>query len=785
MTLEKTFTLTPEQLDRSAFQLVMFGAGHSVEISVNGEFLTSHSGSATSFVQPIQPSFLQVGAENRITVVVNNRLDPRKTLPLHAGVWESRNYGGILRDVFLLATPVLYVKDVVLESAVDESAAKALIHAKVTIEGPDPSNGTVGSIPAGNLTCVLEIAEKITGQAVARSAPVPLNRAADGWEPLKCSVVVDAPKIWGVETPDLYIARCLILNEVGKAAAAVDEYDVNIGLRSLDVHNADFFLNGKRIILRGVVWYEDHPNWGSALTYEQMERDVVLIKNLGANAIRFASHPPHPYMLDLCDRYGLLALEELPLRAPAAILAEEGYLDLAVTAAREMIVRDRSHPSVLAWGLGDQFDAGGDGARAFVAGLAEHMRSLDARPLYYSLREAQADACSDLVDFVALNVTAEDSKSFKSELEQWRARHRDRPLVALRLGTEVQHDNKNGYNDPLSQQAQARFFLQRFEALRTMDFDGGFAWAFNDWRGDRPALTVHSGDPTLYCVGLVSGEREKRIAYDAVRAIFQNEKFVALPPGSASATAPIIYVLSGFVLLVGLAYLYNANRRFRESLNRALFSSYNFFADVRDQHAVLGLHSTILGLIVAGASGVVLSSLLLHFRGNLFLDNVLSLVLIADRLKALVVPLIWNPLRFILLGGTVLFGGLLLVALLVFVLRSFLKTRVFVYHIYTVTVWSTAPLVVLIPIGMILFRLLESSAYVLPALFIYLFLHLWVFLRFLKGLAIVFDARPIKIYAAGWLVALAAIAGLYLYYDLVYSGPMYISFWYHTLTLGG
>jgi hypothetical protein len=389
------------------------------------------------------------------------------------------------------------------------------------------------------------------------------------------------------------------------------------------------------------------------------------------------------------------------------------------------------------------------------------------------------------VDFVALNVMAEDSRSFKSELEEWRARHRDRPLVVLRLGTEVQHDNRNGYSDPLSQQAQARYFLQRFETLRTMDFDGGFAWAFSDWRGDRPALTVHSGDPTLFSVGLVSGEREKRIAYDAVRSVFQNEKFVALPPGSATATAPIIYVLSGFVLLVGLAYLYNSNRRFRESLNRSLFNSYNFFADVRDQHAVPVHHSTILGLIVAAASGVVLSSLLLHFRGSQFLDNVLSLLLIGDRLKAVVVPLVWSPLRFIFLVGMVLFGGLLLVALFVFVLRSFLKTRIFVYHIYTVTVWSTAPLVVLIPIGMILFRLLESSVYVIPALSVYLVLHLWVFLRFLKGLAIVFDMRPVKIYAAGWILALGLIAGAYLYYDLVHSGPMYIAFWYHTLGLGG
>ena len=785
LTFERTFTLTPGQLDSCAFSLVMFGAGEGVEVSLNGEFLTSHPGGFASFVQVIPASYLLVGPENRITVVVDNRLDPRGTLPVRAGVWEGRNYGGILRDIFLLATPRIYVKDVQVEGELDESAARGVIRASVAVEGPDPSEGSLPGIPGGKLSCVLEVSEKITGQPVAQSAPVPLHRAADGWEPAICSVTLESPKVWTLESPDLYVARCIIVSDSEKVSTVVDEVSLNTGLRSLDLHNADFFLNGKRIILRGVVWYEDHPNWGSALTYEQMERDIVLIKNLGANAVRFAEHPPHPYMLNLCDRYGLLALEELPIRAPGAVLAEESFRDLASAAAREMILRDRSHPSVLAWGLGDQFDAGGGGARGFVGALAGQMRSLDGRPVYYALGAGQEDSCSDLVDFVALDGSSEDSRSFKSELEQWRARHRERPLLVLRLGREVQQENKNGYNDPFSQQAQARYFLQRFELLRSMDFDGAFVWAFNDWRGDRPALTVHSGDPTLYSVGLVSGGREKRIAYDAVRSIFQNEKFVALPAGSATATAPIIYVLSGFVLLVALAYFYNANRRFRESLNRALFSSYNFFADVRDQHAVPAFHSIVLGLIVAGASGVVLSSLLLHFRGSLFLDNVLSLLFVSDRVKALFVPLVWDPLHFILLGGGILFLGLLLLALLVFVLRSFLKTRVYAYHIFTVTVWSTAPLLVLIPIGMILFRLLESSAYVVPALAVYLFLHFWVFLRFLKGLAIVFDARPFKVYVAGWLIALAVLGGLYLYYDLVHSGPMYIAFWYRTLVLGG
>jgi hypothetical protein len=785
VTFERRFSLTSQQLDASQFHLVMFGASHSAEISINGDFAVAHNNGYTSFVQPIQANLLQVGDENLIRVSVSNHLDGRKTFPLRPAVWEARNYGGIQRDIFLLATPLVYVKNVVVSTEVDDGGGRASVKLQVLVEGPDPSVGNVKGIPPGKLTCVVELSDKISGQLVQTSAPVPLVRVADGWEPADAQLTVDAPKLWSPETPDLYVAKCTILDEIDDLSKVVDEYDLNLGICSLDVHNGDFSLNGKRFVIKGVVWYEDHPAWGNALTYEQMERDVVLMKNLGANAIRFALHPPHPYMLNLCDRYGLMALVELPLHAPGKILSEDTYYDLVSAALKEMVVRDRNHPSVLAWGLGDGFDVESDASHRFVESLVQQARGLDDRPLYYGVSFSQPDRCSDLVDFVAVSATSGDLKTFKANVDSWRSQHGDRPLVVLGLGTEVQNANKNGYSDPLSQQAQARFYLQRLDLLRSMDFDGAFVRAFNDWRGDRPALTVHAGDPYLHSMGLVSGEREKRIAFDAVRSVFQNEKFVALPAGSSTATAPIIYVLSGFVLLVGLAYLYNAGRRFRESLNRSLLNSYNFFADIRDQHVVTGLHTTLLGLIVSGSAAVVISSILLHFRESLFLDNVLSLVLVADWIKVLAIRLIWNPLQFVLLGGMLMFTGMLLVTLIVMVIRTLVKSRVFSYHAYTVVVWSAAPLIVLIPVGMILYRIMESSLYVEPAFILYGILHLWVFLRFLKGLSIVFDARPFKVYLIGLMVAVVILAGLFLYYDLAALAPTYLAFWYQTLMSNG
>ncbi|HMK39408.1 MAG TPA: hypothetical protein VK569_08710, partial [Bacteroidota bacterium] len=381
----------------------------------------------------------------------------------------------------------------------------------------------------------------------------------------------------------------------------------------------------------------------------------------------------------------------------------------------------------------------------------------------------------------ALSMNAQEMKSFRTEVERWRDAHRHQPLVLVKMGTEVQSGNRNGYSDPLSQEAQARFYLQRFDLLKSMDCDGGIVWSFNDWKGERPSLTVRSGDPWMHTTGLVSAGREKRLAFDAVRSIFHGEKFVALPAGNYASGAPIVYVLAGFVLLVGMAYIYNTSRRFRESLNRSVMNSYNFFADVRDQRIVAPGHSTLLGAVVSLSVAIVVSSILYRFRDSVLLDAALSYLLTGDDAKAVAVTLIWNPLRFIGAAALLLFVLLLLVALVVRLLRAFVRARIYAYHAYTVTMWSTAPMLVLVPLGMILYRVLDSSIYLIPAFALMVVLCAWVLVRLLKGMSIILDVRPVKMYLAGLLSVAAILGSVYAYFDYTQSMPVYLSFLYLTM----
>ncbi len=775
---ERKFELSAEQIDRYDFSLVMLGVNYNCEVYINGDFVTTHVGGYTSVAQPIARTVLQVGAENVIRVTVNNQLDARRTIPLRVQLWGWRNYGGILRDVFLLGRPKLSVQKVDIKTQLVQDGKSARVLVRGLVEGayemPEESEGGRKSTTLG---LSAELVEKLTGVSAGQSPVVPLVKTGNRWDAVNAEIQLQAPKLWSPDVPELYLLKCFVVLVSGKDQTVLDEYDLPCGIRQLEIVGQDIHLNGKRITLRGAVWNEDHPTYGGALPYEEMERDVALIKNLGANAVRFAGHPPHPYMLDLCDRYGLLVLEELPVvNAPSNIMADEHYLDVASTMMKEMILRDTYHPSVFAWGIGDEFETSTPAARSFVEALVRVARELDSRPIYYGTRVLRDDVCLDLMDLLCVNVYNRDLKSFRHTVEEWKAAASDRPVLLGRVGTEVEQGNRNGYSDPLSYEAQARFYLQRLEAVQTIGLAGVFVWSFNDWRTDHPSLTIRSGDPWIRTMGLVNGQREKRLAYEAVRSSFRGEKFVAMPIGNYSSSAPMVYVLSGLVLLIGTAYFYNASRRFREGVIRSVMNAHNYYSDVRDQRVVSLVQTSLLALIVSVASAIVLSSILYHFRDSLVLDGMMSSIVSSDFLKERAVRFIWNPLQSILVLSGFLLALILVSSAVVFLLSIVFKAKIYPYHAYTITVWSTAPLMILVPVGMILYRVMESSMYVLPSLGFVGVMIVWVFFRLLKGLSIIYDVYPVKMYVIGTVVAVGVAAVLFAYVDYTQSAATYWSF---------
>lgn len=771
MVFQRSFEIKSEQLDKFAFLLVALGVNYQSEISVNGNFIGRHTGGATSFVFSIPNSAMQVGPENSINVAVNSELRPRTTLPLKQQVGGWKTYGGIFRDIYILAVPKIFIEDAVASTTFSADMKNAKLTVKMDLT--DRWSGLKAE-PGTSIACQVELYDKLSNEIAGKSSPVPFTPKANKTVFASAEIQIAEPKLWSPETPDLYSVKCQIVKVTGKDIVVADEFTFDHGFREFKWAGGKLNLNGKAVQIKGILWREDHETFGASLSPDLMERDIASIKTLGANLVRFL-YPPHPYVLNLCDRYGLMVFEEIPLGdVPAEILSKDYFQELATNYAKEMVLRDRRHVSVLGWGVGNEFEGRGGVECEFINGLRNVIKSLDKRSVYFATRIID-NQCFEYVDLIALNDYGSDPKLFKGSLQSCLSRYPGKPVIVARYGIDVEGGNHNGYSDPFSMESHARYAMLFYNMMKETKIAGSIFWSYNDWRSDRPSLVTRSPDPFVVSMGLVGLNREKRTAFEVTRALFNEEKVHALPVGNYSSNTPIIYVVSGFLMLILFAFMYNANRRFRDSVNRSLFRTYNFFADVRDQRIISNLHSVLLGVIIAVTLATVTSSIVSHYRSNLLFDNMLGQFL-PDEVKGWLVRMVWNPAEFILV-----FSGLVMLKLLVaaFVIKFFsmlVKTRVTFYHSFSVSIWSSLPFAVLIPVSMILFRLMETEFYIVPVFVMLGIIGFWVVLRLLKGISIIYDIYAGKVYALGFLMIVLLLIIVYGYLDYTQSTSLYMKY---------
>ncbi len=767
ITFTRKFTADTSMLSRGGFTIVAYGINYSCQIYINEVYIGKHEGGYTSFSFDVPANTIQPGSENVVRILTDNQLGAKNTIPLRQQIGGFKNYAGILRDIFLVNTASVWIDNLtVITESIDARGVRAVV--KVNVTGRDMLSAGVG-LPS---SVAVEVIEKNSGAVIGRGSsgltPV-VNKDVTVQIP-----VTLAAKLWSIDAPELYTVKAVLTASNGRV---IDEALTVTGFRTIAVQKKSILLNGSPIIIRGAAWMEDTPSHGASLSYEEMEKDIALIKNLGANTVRFAFHPPHPYVLDLCDQFGLLVMEDMPLiEIPEKIASVDNFRQLAENYLREMIQRDRNHPGVMAWGLGDGVQDADVADRSLVASLHRYVKETDGRLTYSTSHFGSTMDCSRDVDIAAVSIGVREVKDFRQMLQDWVAAHPAQPVIVSKYGREIEQGNRSGYSDPMSQEAQARFLLQRYNVIRETGIAGGVVWSFNDWRGDRPILTVRLQNAELMTAGIVEMTREKKIAYDVVRSMYLGEKSAALPIGTASPGSPVSYVLVGLLLLILFAWLINSNRRFRESAIRALFRPYNFFADVRDQRLLSPIHSTLLVAIVSVTFAIIFSSILYHFRSNTAFDYVLTHVLFSNAAKYAAIQLTWNTPLCIVAVSVFMFIWFFVVTLLVQGISFFVKARVTLYHSFAVSVWSTLPWIVFIPLGMIVFRVMENDAYVAPVLGLCSVIFIWIFFRIIKGMSVIYDVLPAKAYLVAFIVMSVICGGVFLTFDHYFSTSAYIDY---------
>jgi beta-galactosidase len=776
---EKRVFIPNELVSKNIFTLTVGTGGTSTEIMVNNEYVAIHNGAYSQFEVKIPDRLLQPGSENIIQIICNNDPNPVSTIPLKQLAFEPKCYGGLFRDVYLETKPPIYMDLPAVKVSMNPTNTFANVEGNVIVYASDYSRyGIDSNATSVPLQAHVQIVDKASGKIIAKSADTAFNLAQNHNTKLHFSMMVQNMNLWSPANPNLY-EMIFYLN---RGTDLVDEFSENIGFRSFQLSNGKFFLNGDQISVKSVNYVIDYPKAEAAAADVDLEKDVAVIKTLGANVIRVVNYPPSPELLDLCDRFGLMVFEEMPIvDAPPSVVGDNQYKGSFQSYLHEVILLTCSHPSVVAVSAGSNLDPTSKATLDLISSVATTVHDETNRLVYYTPLTGPVDGITTDADFVGLDLTPFNStrklKDFLSTLSQ---HYPNITFWVSSVGTQCQMNNHNGYSDPLSLEHQARYLVDAYGAIEDANVAGISINSFADWEGAIPHL-MQNGHPYLYTFGLVSYWREKRPAFTAVRALFSDETLPALPIGNYSDSPPIIYVILSTLLLVMITYLHYSRRWFRESATRAIFRPYNFFADIRDQRMISAFQTSTVLLLVAAGIAIYLSSLFYAFRDNYLFDRLLGIFVPSDFLKIKIDYLIWHPAEFILAFTVFCMVLVSVITLIIKVLSLIVKIRLQLVSAFTVATWSTLPMAVLILVDMILFRLLGDSRFVWAAWIILAALFLLSLFRLFHGIGVIYDLPTLRVGIIGSIFLIVVIVLLTVYYNGTDGVVSYTKFFYNYL----
>ena len=263
---------------------------------------------------------------------------------------------GIQRDVILYSKPKVSLRDFTVRTRLDDRWENAVLSVEAFIP-------RVPDMASYRVEAMLFDAQGDQALAAPFSAQVS-NRS--GWEmnaavKTACATLtqaVEKPQLWTAETPYLYT---LVLTLKDSAGKPVDYESCKVGFRQVEIKDSVMLLNGRRLVLRGVDRHEHHPQRGRALTEEDMRQEIVLMKQLNFNTVRTSHYPDHTTWYDLCDEYGIYLIDEANLETHGVegeLSQDPAWATAYLERATRMVLRDKNHPSVLLWSLGNESGVG-------------------------------------------------------------------------------------------------------------------------------------------------------------------------------------------------------------------------------------------------------------------------------------------------------------------------------------------------------------------------------------------------------------------------------------------
>ena len=465
-------------------------ATHRATVWVDGHEVADHEGGYTPFEADIT-ELVTAGQEIRITVLLNNSLSFQSIPP---GVIEQTpsgpmqrywhdffNYAGLHRSVWLSATPRARVEDITVST------------------GYAGSSGVVDWVVASADSDGLHVAVVLRD---ADGAEVARGTGASG------SLNVPDVHLWAPGDGYLYDLEVQLVDETG---GVLDSVHQAVGIRTVEVRGTEFLINGEPFYFKGFGMHEDHSVIGKAHNNAHLVNDFELLDWIGANSFRTSHYPYSEDVLDYADRHGIVVIDEtaavgLNMGLGGGIFGAQGYQtfspetindasrEMHAQAIRELIARDKNHPSVVIWSIANEPESDTEGAENYFRPLFDVARQADpTRPVgFVNVMLAPHGACrvSQFADVLMLNryygwyVNTGDLAgaeiAWTKELQGWASE--GKPIVITEYGADTLSGNHSLTPQPWSEEYQVDYLDMNHRVFDRIDaVVGEQVWNFADF----------------------------------------------------------------------------------------------------------------------------------------------------------------------------------------------------------------------------------------------------------------------------------------------------------------
>ena len=457
----RQFDYTPSG-SNARFFLCFGAANYEADVYLNGHKLGRHVGGFTPFA--FEATALLKPSDNSLVVRVNNQRR-REGVPTVMTDWW--NYGGLTRDVRLVAAPATFIADCSIHLA---AGARDRIAVRVRLDGPQLVQKITVTIPELSLT-----AGATTGADGVAAIELPATGLA----------------LWSPDRPKLYTVT---------VAAETDGLNDDIGFRTIEVRGHEILLNGQPVFLRGICLHEENPlRGGRAYSLADASQLLGWARELNCNFLRLAHYPHNEHMARLADKLGLLLWEEIPVYW-AVTWDNPDTLANARTQLAELIRRDQNRASVIVWSVANETPVSEVRTR-FLRTLIDDARALDGTRLVSAAMEVRTDPADgnhkivddplgEFTDLQSFNeyVGWYDGLPDKIERIRWTIT-RDKPVIISEFGADAVQGMHGRTSTRFSEEFQEEVYRQTLPMLdKIPQFRGCTPWILCDFRSPRRVL---------------------------------------------------------------------------------------------------------------------------------------------------------------------------------------------------------------------------------------------------------------------------------------------------------